>query len=419
MKIIKNKKWEKENLNKNDVLIPQGWKVIRLEDEIVSFPPSKENASEGNKKGSYPFFNASAKQTLFSEKYLIDDESVIITTGGDYAFSLYYKGKFSFSSHVWCFKLKNHSNLFFNYLFKYRFDEIQNLAVKGFKLKNLNKKDFKNMQFVFPEIKEQQRIADVLSKQESIINKTKELINELDKRNTFMLDELLSGRLRIKDEDGAITFYKNPEDNWQNVVMNGEEKRIPKDFELSKIRKLCTWYSSGAALKAKEMKNEGKYPVVKMTDIKNGVIESGFKIYTDVFVEKSLLQKGDIVIGLSGSVGKLGIVKTETPLILNQRCLGMRIEKQRIITLKVLEINFKDFILSKIKAGVIPNISHNDVLDFVFSCPRDEREQESLSNLIKKIFDEKENHEQLLIEEQKKFDFLLEELMSGRLRIEE
>lgn len=268
-------------------------------------------------------------------------------------------------------------------------------------------------------IKEQKRIADVLSKQESIINKTKALIEQLDKRNTFMLDELLSGRLRIKEENGKMEFYKNPDDNWQTVLMNGNEIKIAKDFKKTSIENNCIWYSSGVALKSKEMLSEGKYPVIKMTDIKNGYIEKDFKVFTNKYVEKALLKRNDIVIGLSGSVGKIGIVKTDNDLILNQRCLAIRVKEYRTLILKILENSFKIWISSKIKAGVIPNISHKEVLDFNFSLPISNNELIYLDNFITSIFSEKERYEELLIEEQKKFDFLLEELMSGRLRIEE
>lgn len=44
-------------------------------------------------------------------------------------------------------------------------------------------------------------------------------------------------------------------------------------------------------------------------------------------------------------------------------------------------------------------------------------EQNSISFILNKFFNEKENYEKILQEEEKKFTFLLEELMSGRLRI--
>lgn len=284
---------------------------------------------------------------------------------------------------------------------------------------NLSTDILKNFYIKYPSIEEQKRIADVLSKQESIINKTKNLIEQLEKRNTFMLDELLSGRLRIKEENGKMEFYKNPDDNWQTVLMNGNEIKIAKDFKKTSIENNCIWYSSGVALKSKEMLSEGKYPVIKMTDIKNGYIEKDFKVFTNKYVEKALLKRNDIVIGLSGSVGKIGIVKTDNDLILNQRCLAIRVKEYRTLILKILENSFKIWISSKIKAGVIPNISHKEVLDFNFSLPISNNELIYLDNFITSIFSEKERYEELLIEEQKKFDFLLEELMSGRLRIEE
>lgn len=251
-------------------------------------------------------------------------------------------------------------------------------------------------------IKEQQRIADVLSKQESIINKTKELINELDKRNTFMLDELLSGRLRIKDENGAITFYKNPEDNWQSVIMNGEEKQIPKDWFSSKIGDSIDIIFGKRIVKSESF---GEIPVYggggvsffnNVANNKNKWVISRFamskKCVRKVREDFWLLDSGFTFNTQNGNI---------------ENYFGY------------LFSSFQDFIYGRLSTGTAQkniDIKAFKKVDISFPIPE---EQKIIENLVLRLINEKEKYEELLIEEQKKFDFLLEELMSGRLRIEE
>ena len=250
-------------------------------------------------------------------------------------------------------------------------------------------------------IKEQQRIADVLSKQESIINKTKELINELDKRNTFMLDELLSGRLRIKDENGAITFYKNPEDNWQNVVMNGEEKQIPKDWEM-----MC-------------LKDNLKIETGKK-DANAGNKQSG--LYSFFTCSRDVLRTNDfsfdceaILMSGNGSVGEVKYFKGKFDAY--QRTYILSNYKHNLKYLyHYLNVYFRDNL--NILGATIPYIKMSHIQSFGVAIPSKE-EEKNILDILEKISLEKEKYEELLIEEEKKFDFLLEELMSGRLRIEE
>ena len=256
-------------------------------------------------------------------------------------------------------------------------------------------------------IKEQKRIADVLSKQESIINKTKALIEQLDKRNTFMLDELLSGRLRIKEENGKMEFYKNPDDNWQTVLMNGENIKIPLDWDILSLEHSDC--SMGETILKSNILTEGEYPVYSATE--------SDKIFGYMNNPKKILEIGDLIIPARGnSIGYVKIAKQKCTS--TQTTIQLKVDKITPIYLSnVLNNKRSDFF--PISGGAIPQITISQVKSIKISKPKQEKEIVYITNIIEKLNDEKERYEELLIEEQKKFDFLLEELMSGRLRIEE
>lgn len=401
MKLYKNTEWKEVGLNNKIKQKPVDWSVNNLSKEIIDYKPSKLNASCGKEKGKFIFFNASEKQTMFSDVCLIDGEAVIITTGGDFAFAQYYYGKFAYSSHVWCFKLSSIHNKFFTYLFKYFFEDIQNLSVKGFKLKNLSKKDFKAIDFWFPPAKEQSAIASILSHQEAIISKTKELIAQLEQRNQFMLDELLSGRLRVKEEKGQLVLYKNPVDNWQTLEINGEDEQVPSDWDVEKIQSVIDIIFGKRITKSK---SSGYIPVYGgggasfFTNISN---QSNKWVLGRFAISENCVRyiKGDFWLLDSGFTFT---IKENN----NESFFGLKM------------ILFQKYIYNVLaRGGAQKNIDIDNFKNADIFIPK-MNEQNLIVKCINSLIQEKEKYEQLLIQEQKTFDFLLEELMSGRLRIE-
>jgi restriction endonuclease S subunit len=89
------------------------------------------------------------------------------------------------------------------------------------------------------DIKGQEKIATILSAQETHINNIKELISKLETRNEQMAERLLSGELRVReDANGDVEFYKNADDNWNEVKLNGKMRMIPKDWDVDLLKNI-------------------------------------------------------------------------------------------------------------------------------------------------------------------------------------
>lgn len=263
-------------------------------------------------------------------------------------------------------------------------------------------KDLAKLKIKITTISQQKRIADVLSKQESIINKTKDLIEQLEKRNTFMLDELLSGRLRIKEENGKMEFYKNPDDNWQTVMMNDISIRIPLGWTNNFLKGFLKIETGKKDANAGN-KNKGKYSFFTCSRETLKTDEYSFDC-------EAILMAGN------GSVGEVKYFNGKFDAY--QRTYILSNYKYDLKYLyHYLNIYFRKDL--NILGATIPYIKMGHIENFTIKYPEDEKEQSLILNSIELLIKEKEKYEELLIEEQKKFDFLLEELMSGRLRIEE
>lgn len=107
------------------------------------------------------------------------------------------------------------------------------------------------------------------------------------------------------------------------------KREIPKDWEVAKIGDLCS-IQSGFAFSTKDFSSQGIYKLITIKNVKDGFIS----IDTDnkiLMLPTKLptfcrLKKGDILLSLTGNVGRVGMV-WDTDLLLNQR-VGIIQEKE-------------------------------------------------------------------------------------------
>lgn len=402
MKIYKNENFKKVRVNNEDTILPNDWFIKKYKD-FGGFKTGKDYKNFIGDK--YSVYGSSEKAMPIKTNFpLYSNISFIIGRKGT------INKPYRIDKPFWCVDTAMYFNLSSgnrDFLF-YTCSMVDWMKYnKGGVLPSLTQSFINEFEFISPNVEEQKRIADVLSKQESIINKTKDLIEQLDKRNTFMLDELLSGRLRIKEENGKMEFYKNPDDNWQTVLMNGENIKIPLDWDILSLEHSDC--SMGETILKSNILTEGEYPVYSATE--------SDKIFGYMNNPKKILEIGDLIIPARGnSIGYVKIAKQKCTS--TQTTIQLKVDKITPIYLSnVLNNKRSDFF--PISGGAIPQITISQVKSIKISKPKQEKEIVYITNIIEKLNDEKERYEELLIEEQKKFDFLLEELMSGRLRIEE
>jgi type I restriction enzyme S subunit len=103
-----------------------------------------------------------------------------------------------------------YSQYFNSYIGRARFKRIET----GTTMKHLNVGDMKSWDIPIPPLPEQQKIAEILSTWDEAIESTQELIKQLKKRKKGLMQQLLTGRLRLRSATG-----KPYEGEW-------EEKRI-------------------------------------------------------------------------------------------------------------------------------------------------------------------------------------------------
>ena len=161
----------------------------------------------------------------------------------------------------------------------------------------------RNMKEKLPSLDVEQRIATILSRYDSLIEnyqKQLKLLEESAQRfyKEWFIDFRFPGHENTKIVDG-----------------------VPEGWEKKKIKDLVD-LKSGYAFKSSAFVGEGKYKIVTIKNVKDGVFDGDNVSYLNTLPEKMpshcLLKTGDILLSLTGNVGRVCMVIGDNYL-LNQR----------------------------------------------------------------------------------------------------
>lgn len=169
---------------------------------------------------------------------------------------------------------------------------------------NVSKSAFSKMEiWVEEELPIQHRIATILSRYDSLIKNYQKQIKLLEESaqrlyKEWFIDLRFPGHENTKIVDG-----------------------VPEGWEKKKIKDLVD-LKSGYAFKSSAFVEKGKYKIVTIKNVKDGVFDGDNVSYLNSVPEKMpshcILQTGDILLSLTGNVGRICMVVGDNYL-LNQR----------------------------------------------------------------------------------------------------
>ena len=251
--------------------------------QIATFlPKSKIKAGEANEKGKYIFFTSSDTNHSYIDKYLYDDELVIIGTGG-FASCNYYNGKFAVSTDN--FVIKPNNNLLAKYL--YYFLRKDNLFVlqngfRGTGLKHISKEYVSNIAVPI-----------------CALDKQKSIVGSLDAINDS-----------IKNEEQCIIKFNELIKSRFNEMF-GEVTELTPENGIC-LGKICKTIGGGTPSTKYPEFYKGDIPWISTVALGPNFIDGknakGF--ITEEAVEKSathLIPKGSVMVGTRVGVGKCSI----------------------------------------------------------------------------------------------------------------
>ena len=271
-----------------------------------------------------------------------------------------------------------------------------NSRATGSTFKAINKSVIEELEIPIPSLEIQNKIVEILDKAQELINKRTEQID--------YLDELIKSKF--------IEMFGNPVRNTKKIT----QEPLSKHIELI----------GGYAFKSGDFEEQG-IPVLRIGNINSGYFKANnLKFWKDdKALEKYMLYPNDLVISLTGTVGKddyANICKLGNDYpkyYLNQRNAKI-ILKDTVNTEYITELlrneGIKRRLTSSGKGVRQANISNKNILDLVVPIPPREQ-QDKFADIIKSIDILKSDMTKSLEELENNYNSLLQRAFKGELFI--
>ena len=270
----------------------------------------------------------------------------------------------------------------------------------------LNRNLAHKLKIKIPDLPTQQRIADILSAYDDLIENNNKRIALLEKAAQELYKEWF---VRFRFPGHETTRF-----------VNG----LPEGWEVKRIKDIAT-VKSGYAFKSEWWQNDG-VPVVKIKDIQNNTIDmSDFSYVSEEIANKAkhfFVTAGDLLIAMTGAtIGKIALVPKSDKMTVNQRVGKFFLGKEPI---KRVPFLFCLFLQNSIQEQIItiansnaaqPNISPFDIekLKIFYNTEIIARFNDVLTPSFQKIINLRAQNQNLA----KQRDLLLPRLMSGKLEV--
>ena len=211
---------------------------------------------------------------------------------------------------------------------------------------NLNAQQIKEFEIPFPSLKEQKRIADILSSLDDKI--------ELNRRINRNLEQQAQALFKAWFVD--FEPFKN------GKFVDSELGRIPEGWKIGLLNELIE-LQSGFAFKSDTFVEEGEYRLITIKAVQDGYLDISGASYINEVPTKMphycFLQIGDMLLSLTGNVGRVCIVSYNN-LLLNQRVAKIKPIKEmdRMFTYTLFRRNeFKNRLIYLAKGTAQLNLS--------------------------------------------------------------
>lgn len=407
MKLIKSIKDNQIEIRRKISFFPNDYIRANIEDlffikrgKVIS----NDYISKNN--GIYPVYSSATENNGEIGKistFNTEGEKLTWTTDGYYAGTIFYRdGKYNCTNICGILDLKENKSgnvKYFSYLLKNIFPK--------YVIKTDNRKLMSNVvskiEFVYcKNVNEQNRITKILSLQEEQIENIKQLIKKIETRNKYYAEKILSGELRVrKNENGSLELYENTK--WKDTTINNLIKKAPFEFEISKIKSKFKEFPK-SKIKAGDAKNieNGSHPFFNCSD-KQSLFFNEYIINDEVLY---LSTGGKPAIHYFN--GKASYSTDVWAIAFDKDIINKYAYYYMKHNIKALDYCFNGAALKHLNKTDFRNI------DIIYP---NHDEQVLIINLLDKLEYEFSYLQRLLDKEQLRFQWLLDNLLSGEYQV--
>ena len=290
-------------------------KLLNIKDICSRFSSGKFIASNKiQESGLYPVFGGNGLRG-YTDTYNFDGSCAIIGRQGAYCGNVkFFSGKAYMTEHaIVAVANKNNNSRFLAY--KFAMMDLGRYAGQSAQ-PGLSVETLLDVNIDVPSKDVQDCIAQMLSAIDSKISSNNTISSTLESLAKLIYDYWFV-QFDFPDENGKP--YKS---SGGKMVWNEELKReIPKGWEVVNVDQLCS-ITSGYPFDSRSYVDDGEYQVLTIKNIQDGYIinttDSKISSVPYGFPECDILNIGDILMSLTGNVGRIGILCAEK-FLLNQR----------------------------------------------------------------------------------------------------
>ena len=406
-------------------VIPDYWKEITVQEccEILDNQRIPLNSDERYlMKGDIPYYGANGVVDWIND-YIFDQELILIAEDGgnfeDYenrAIAYKISGKSWVNNHAHILKVK----LEYDYNFIFYSLEHKNVinVIKGGTRSKLNQSELKEIQILSPKnVIEQQKIASILENVDNNIDKTQEIIEKYEMMKQGLMHDLFNKGI---DENGKPhTEFKDSElgiipNNWDEVTLESVISKI-LDFRGKTPKKIGMEWGNGeiTALSANNVEM-GNINFEKETYY-------GSEDLYDKWMNRGDCEFKDIIMTMEAPLGNIAQIPDNRRYILSQRVILFKLNINKVKNDYLAHFLRSDYFqgqLIKYSSGTTAKgIQQSQLLKLKVKIPKLISEQNKISEVLNSIEDKIQSEKKYLYKLQKIKTGLMQDLLTGKVRV--
>jgi type I restriction enzyme S subunit len=400
-------------------MVPNGWKIKQLDDLSSKISDGIHSTPKYVENSSIYFINGNnlkdGKVIIRDTTKFVDEDdakkhsrkltnrTLLLSINGTIGNLAYYKGEKIVLGKSACFiNVRNDIDVDFIFfvLSSSRTNRFFSSELTGSTIKNLSLKTIKATPIYVPPLPEQQKIAKILSTWDKAISTTEALIDNSKQQKKSLMQQLLTGKKRLLDDSGK--------------VFEGELQRLSMS-DLATIDKESL---------GKKTPDNFEFNYISLSDVETGRISKRLKKHvfdSSPSRARRIVRNGDIILATVRPNLK-GFAKVDElhDGMIASTGFSVLSPKKKVSGSYLYHYLFSCHLTGQINALVVgsnyPAINSSDVGGLKIYCPS-YSEQQKIASVLNNAYEIIKTLEQQLADLKQEKKALMQQLLTGKLRV--
>lgn len=353
----------------------------------------------------------------YDQSYVVLPGDILITMDGDFNIAKWTGVESLLNQRVLKINKYDNETIVKNYLLyslEKHLDYIHRIT-SGTTVKHLKKSDIENLIIPIPPIKEQEKIAEILSTVDEQIEQTEQLIEKTTELKKGLMQKLLTKGI-------GHTEFKQTE--LGEIPVEWEVIQIKDLIERSQILKHSDGNHGSLYPKANEFIAEG-IPYISANSLKNGIVDLKMSKYLSVEraskFKKGVAINNDVLFAHNATVGPVGILKTKKDYVILSTSLTLfrcnpdyikPIYLSNYLSSPVFKKQYEK-VMGQTTRNQVPITTQKELYAIIPSI----QEQQKIAEILTSVDEDIEGYEEEKVKYEELKKGLMQQLLTGKTRV--